>query len=313
MIINTGMRTDIPAFYSEWFANRLRDGYVLVRNPYNPKLVTKNKLNRDVVDCIGFCTKNPAPMFPYMDLLKGYGQYWFVTITPYGRDIEPGILDKHAVIDSFKVLSGIVGKECIGWRYDPIFVSKKYSMEYHLHAFKSIAESLAGYTETCVISFIDLYPKVRRNFPEVQAVTHEQRLFLGRAMIDIARSNGMVVKPCAEGKELAPYGADCSGCMTVETYEKAIHAKLHVPKNQGAREECACYITADIGAYNTCGHLCRYCYANVSQREVLANMKLHDPACPLLTGHLEEGDIIHEAIQKSFVERQMSLFEWYNG
>ena len=148
MIINTGMRTDIPAFYSAWFANRLREGYVLVRNPYNPKLVTKYKLNREVVDCIGFCTKNPAPMFPYMDLLEGYGQYWFVTITPYGRDIEPGILDKHAVIDSFKVLSGIVGKECIGWRYDPIFVSKKYSMEYHLRAFKTIAESLAGYTET---------------------------------------------------------------------------------------------------------------------------------------------------------------------
>ncbi len=309
MIINTGMRTDIPAFYSEWFANRLRAGYVLVRNPYNPKLVTRYSLSREVVDCIGFCTKNPAPMLPKIELLRGYGQYWFVTITPYGRDIEPGVVDKHAVIDSFIALSKLLGKECVGWRYDPIFVSKKYTMEYHLHAFKTIAQSLAGYTDTCVISFIDLYAKVRRNFPEVQEVPMEERLRLGKAMIGIAKAYGMVVKPCAEGDELAPYGADCRGCMTVETYEKAIHAKLNVPKNQGARKECACYIAADIGAYNTCGHLCRYCYANASRNEVIWNMHQHDPCSPLLTGHLEEGDVIHEAKQKSFKERQMTLFD----
>lgn len=309
MIINTGMRTDIPAFYSEWFANRLKAGYVLVRNPYNSKLVTKYVLNRETVDCIGFCTKNPAPMFSYMELLRGYGQYWFVTITPYGRDIEPGIVDKHAVIDSFQKLSKIVGKECVGWRYDPIFVSKKYSMEYHLHAFKTIAQSLAGYTDTCVISFIDLYPKVRRNFPEVQEVGFEERIKLGKAMIAIANDYGMVIKPCAEGEELVPYGANCKGCMTIETYERAIHAKLNVPKNQGARKECACYIASDIGAYNSCGHLCRYCYANSSIEEVKRNMQQHDSQSPLLIGHLEEGDIIHEAKQKSFLERQMTLFD----
>lgn len=309
MIINTGMRTDIPAFYSEWFANRLKAGYVLVRNPYNPKLVTKYVLNRETVDCIGFCTKNPAPMFSYMDLLKGYGQYWFVTITPYGRDIEPGVVDKHAVIDSFQKLSKMVGKECVGWRYDPIFVSKKYSMEYHLHAFKTIAQSLAGYTDTCVISFIDLYQKVRRNFPEVQEVGFEERIKLGKAMIAIANDYGMVIKPCAEGEELAPYGANCKGCMTIETFERAIHAKLDVPKNQGARKECACYIASDIGAYNSCGHLCRYCYANSSIEEVKRNMQQHDSQSPLLIGHLEEGDIIHEAKQKSFLERQMTLFD----
>ena len=87
MIINTGQRTDIPAFYAEWFANRLREGFVCVRNPYHPNQVSRYRLDPSIVDVIGFCTKNPAPMFPYMDLLKGYGQFWFVTITPYGRDI----------------------------------------------------------------------------------------------------------------------------------------------------------------------------------------------------------------------------------
>ena len=99
MIINTGMRTDIPAFYTDWFVNRLKAGFVLVRSPYNPRSVTRYRLSPDVVDLIGFCTKNPAPMLPYMDMLHPYGQYWFVTITPYGREIEPCVPQK--IICSF--------------------------------------------------------------------------------------------------------------------------------------------------------------------------------------------------------------------
>ena len=91
MIINTGMRTDIPAFYSQWFMNRIQAGYVLVRNPYRPDWITRYELSPDVVDCIAFCTKNPEPMLKHLDRLKNYHQYWFVTITPYGRDIEPNV------------------------------------------------------------------------------------------------------------------------------------------------------------------------------------------------------------------------------
>lgn len=73
MILQTGFRTDIPGFYSTWFANRLRAGFVLVRNPYDPQSVTRYAINPDVVDLIGFCTKNPAPMLPRMELLRPYG------------------------------------------------------------------------------------------------------------------------------------------------------------------------------------------------------------------------------------------------
>ena len=125
MIINTGQRTDIPAFYSEWFANRLKVGFVCVRNPYNPSQVSRYRLDPAVVDVIGFCTKNPAPMFAYMDLLQNYGQYWFVTITPYGRDIEPYVPDKHRLLNDFQILSARVGVDSIGWRYDPIFLSAR--------------------------------------------------------------------------------------------------------------------------------------------------------------------------------------------
>ena len=180
MIINTGQRTDIPAFYAEWFANRLKAGFVCVRNPFNPNQVSRYRLDPSIVDVIGFCTKNPAPMFPHMDLLRDYGQYWFVSITPYGRDIEPNVPDKHRLIDDFKRLSDMIGADSVGWRFDPIFLSDRYTMDYQLSAFDKIATALDSYTQTAVISFIDLYPKVRRNFPEAREVTKEQRLALGK-------------------------------------------------------------------------------------------------------------------------------------
>ena len=308
MIINTGQRTDIPAFYSEWFANRLKEGFVCVRNPYDPQQVSRYRLDPSVVDAIGFCTKNPAPMFPYMDLLKDYGQYWFVTLTPYGRDIEPNVPDKHLMISRFKQLSDIVGVSCVGWRYDPILLSEKYTVEYHLRAFEQIASALKGYTETVVISFIDLYPKVRKNFPEAHEVPKETRLLLGKEIIRIATACGMTVKPCAEGDELAAYGADCSGCMQISDYEKAIGKRLNAPKRKGARDACSCYLSCDIGAYDTCRHLCRYCYANTEPEAVLKHSRLHDPASPFLIGNYMDGDRIHDVPQASWIDDQMSLF-----
>ncbi len=307
MIINTGQRTDIPAFYSDWFANRLKEGFVCVRNPYNPSQVSRYCLDPAVVDVIGFCTKNPSPMFKYMDLLKDYGQYWFVSITPYGRDIEPNVPNKHKLIEDFKHLSEMVGVNSVGWRYDPVFISERYTEEYHLHAYNQIASALDGYTETSVISFIDLYPKVRRNFPEAKKVDKEQRLRLGKAFVEIASAHGMTVKPCAEGNELAVFGADCSGCMKISDYEKAIGKKLDAPKKKGARAECVCYLACDIGAYNTCKHLCRYCYANAETEKVLAMSSLHDPESPFLIGSFQEGDKVHDVPQKSWIDEQITL------
>ena len=307
MIINTGQRTDIPAFYAEWFANRLKEGFVCVRNPFDQSRVSRYRLDPAVVDVIGFCTKNPAPMFPYMDLLKEYGQYWFVTITGYGRDIEPNVPDKHRLLEDFRKLSDMVGIDSIGWRYDPVFISERYSPDYHIRAFEQIAEALDGYTETAVISFIDLYSKVRRNFPEAREVTKEQRIALGKEFIRIASEHGMTVKPCAEGDELAAFGADCGGCMRISDYEKAIGKRLAAPKKKGARKECACWLSCDIGAYNTCRHLCRYCYANADPSEVLARSRLHDPGSPFLIGNYMEGDKIHDVPQESWIDGQTSF------
>jgi hypothetical protein len=307
MIINTGMRTDIPAFYTDWFVNRLKAGFVLVRNPYNPHSITRYRLTPDVVDLIGFCTKNPAPMLPHMELLRPFGQYWFVTVTPYGKEIEPHVPNKLHVLDSFRRLSDIVGADSMGWRYDPIFISSTYPVERHIRAFEYMAKTLSGYTHTAVISFIDLYEKTRRNFPEARAVTTEQRLILGKAFVEIGRQYGMIIRPCAEGNELAQYGADCNGCMTIATYEKAIHRRLKIPVKPAAWKECACYLGGDIGAYNTCAHLCRYCYANYDAVTVQRNRIAHDPQSPLLIGHLMPDDQVHEAKQESWKDHQITM------
>ena len=312
MIIQTGMRTDIPAFYSDWFANRLREGFVLVRNPYNPSSVTRYDLNPDVVDMIGFCSKNPAPMLKYMDLLKPYGQYWFVTITPYGKEIEPNVPDKDAVIAAFCRMSEIVGVNSMGWRYDPILIDQDWTAERHIEAFSYMVSRLSGFTKTCVISFIDLYEKVKRNYPEARTVSPEDQRIITSALVEIGKKHGMTIKPCGENKSLEALGADCSGCMTVRTFKTAIGQNLKVPPNPNNRKECACYLTGDIGAYNTCGHFCRYCYANADRDVVLRNMKSHDPGSPFLIGKEMPGDVIHKAKQKSWIDPQMRIDQFYS-
>ena len=307
MIIQTGMRTDIPAFYSDWFANRLKEGFVLVRNPYNPASITRYELDPSIVDMIGFCSKNPAPMLKYMDHLKDYGQYWFVTITPYGKEIEPNVPDKDAVMDTFRRLSEKVGINSICWRYDPILIDDTWTVDRHIEAFSYMAAKLSGHTSACVISFIDLYEKVKQNYPEAIRVTMKDQLTLTAAFVGIGKKHNMVIKPCGESRSLEALGADCSGCMTVRTFETAIGQNLKVPPNPNNRKECACYLTGDIGAYNTCGHLCRYCYANAEKNTVLRNLKMHDPSSPFLIGNELPGDVIHQAKQVSWIDPQMRL------
>ena len=191
MIINTGQRTDIPAFFSTWFINRLKKGFVCVRNPYNYHQVNKYILSPEIVDAFAFCTKNPEPMFNYMNLLKEYGQYWFVTITPYGKDIEPNVPEKKTILESFKKLSDLVGVNSVRWRYDPIFISDRYNVNYHIFAFEQMAKILKGYTDVVIISFIDMYKKVLRNFPEARRVSREDRIVLGKEIIRIAKENSL--------------------------------------------------------------------------------------------------------------------------
>ncbi len=302
MILNTGQRTDIPAFYSEWFMNRVREGYVMVRNPYNQSAVTRFEIRPDIVDMIGFCSKNPIPMLPHIAELneRGFAQYWQVTITAYGRDIEPGVPDKREIVAAFQKLSALAGKDRIVWRYDPIFLDSKYTADYHCRAFETLARALSGWTDYCVISFIDIYPKVRRNFPEAREMTEQEKTALGKDLIAIAAANKITIRTCGEGDFLSAYGAECGGCMTPAIYEKALGQPLNFPKFTPSRSECACYLSCDIGAYSSCRHYCRYCYANSDWRAVKRNAARHDPRSPFLLGGELPGDVVRQAEQKSW-------------
>lgn len=313
MILNTGNRTDIPAFYAEWFYNRLREGFVCVRNPYRAEQVLRYRLDPGAVDLIGFGTKDPAPMLAMMERhpneLASFRQFWSVTVTPYGRDIEPGVPDRFAVMDSVRELSRRIGRGCVAWRYDPVFLSEDYPLEFHLAAFEEMAAYLEGYTELAVVSFIDLYEKTKRNFPEVREVRRADRLALGEAFCVSARRHGMRLHTCLEGDELRRFGADTTGCYTKEVLERAIGEELRVPAGHAAsREGCRCLLGNDIGAYNTCRHFCRYCYANYDRESVLANAAQHDPDSPLLVGDLRPDDEVREAVQESWLTGQMKLF-----
>ena len=308
MIINTGCRTDIPAFYSKWLINRIREGYVLVRNPYNPNQVTRYNLSPDVVDCLAFCTKNPEPMLKYLDEIDKYKQYWFVTITPYGKDIEPNVPNKEKVIESFKKLSKHIGVDAIGWRYDPIFIGNNFDVNKHIYYFEKIAKELKNYTHNCTISFLDLYEKVKRNAPEIKPPNHEEQIQIAKVFSKIGKENNMVIHSCCEKTYLSQYGLKCNGCMSKEIVEKAIGCNLNPPNSRkNLRESCNCLMGNDIGAYNTCGHLCKYCYANANKGFVIENMKKHNDNSPFLIGDSEEGDKITIAKQKSWKIENMQI------
>ena len=312
MILNTGLRTDIPGFFSQWFYNRIDEGFVYVRNPYAKNQVYSYKLNPELIDCIIFCTKNPKPMFENLEKLDEFNQYWHITITPYESEIEPNVPPVNEVIESFKYLSSRLGKDNISLRYDPIFINEKYTLKKHIESFEYIASSLSDYTDEAIISFIDLYDKTRRNFPQARQVNKEERLRIGEEFAKIGKDNNLTIKTCVEGTELDKFGLDSSGCMTKETIERVIGKNLNINEQKARNGECYCLLNNDIGQYNTCNHGCLYCYANSNKRLVERNLKLHNPKSPLLIGEIKESDQIKEMKQESFIindnTRQTRLF-----
>ena len=298
MIINTGMRTDILAFYSTWLLNRIKEGYVLVRNPYYRHQVTRYSLSLEFVDCLAFCTKNPHPLVSHLNELDKYKQFWFITITPYGKDLEPNVPDKKQVIEDFKTLSNHLGKNAVALRYDPILIADNFTIEKHILAFEKLLSQLQGYTEDVTISFLDMYDKVKKNAPNIRTLTDEEQNVIACEFAKIGKKYGMTIHGCCEKTELAEYGIDISGCMSQEIVEKAIGFPLNAPKNGSKRESCNCLMGNDIGMYNTCMHLCKYCYANYSEELVRSNVSKHNPNSPFLVGESEEEDKITNAQQK---------------
>lgn len=292
MILNISGRTDVVAFYSNWLMNRLKEGYVDVRNPYNKKLVSR--INFDNVDAIMFCTKNPTPILDKIHLIKK-PILFHITLTPYKKNIEPNVPNKKTVIEGIKKLSKILGKENVVVRYDPVFLNEEYTLEYHKKAFERICKLLEGYITTIIISFIDDYKNVRKNKNRlnIKEFTKEDYKEIGVSFSTSAKNHNMTVQTCYEEETLTEYGFIKGECLSHELAYKLTGKSF---PNWKARN-CSCVEMVDIGEYNTCNHLCKYCYANFNEKEITNNIKKHNPNSSLLIGELEPDDIIKERIK----------------
>ncbi|BCN32594.1 DUF1848 domain-containing protein [Anaeromicropila herbilytica] len=313
MILSASRRTDIPCYYSDWFFHRIADGHVYVRNPMNIHQVSKINISPDVVDCIVFWTKNPQPMLHLIDELRNYKYYFQFTLTGYGYEIEKNIPNKKEVmIPIFKNLSNIIGKERVIWRYDPILINQNYTTEYHIKAFESIAKELNGYTEKVVISFIDMYTKISNNMKMlgIYPIQHNDMLILAKELKKISDSYNLTIETCAEQIDLEKYGIAHGHCIDQNLIEKIIGCRISGTKDKNQRQECGCYESIDIGAYNTCKNGCNYCYANYSSDIVTKTALCYDPLSPILCSNILPDDKISERKVESHKLSQISIFDY---
>ncbi len=288
MIVSASRRTDIPAFYGDWFMSRIREGFVMVRNPFNPLQVSKIALSPYAVDCIVFWTKDPARFLGRLAELdrKGFHYYFLFTLTPYGREIETNLPEKEELVSTFIELSNTIGRRKVVWRYDPIVVTKELDRAYHERQFRDLVQKLAPFADSCIISFLDFYGKTRRNMRGLDAVDIGEGAMrdLAGAFTEICGQEGLTLQTCAEEIDLSDIGVVPGKCIDDERIAAILGRDISVRKAPGQRKACNCVESVDIGAYNSCPHLCRYCYANYSEDLVRSNLALHDPDSPFLLG-----------------------------
>ena len=309
MIVSASRRTDIPAYYSDWFFNRISEGFVLVRNPRDFHRVSRISLSPEVVDCIVFWSKNPRPMLGRLDRLKDYPFYFQFTLTPYAYDIEPGLPDKSKIAHTFRRLSEKIGPERVIWRYDPILLQERYPVPFHIEQFGEMARCLNGYTEKVTVSFLDFYAGIAKSMERlgVKAPDRDEKIALAGALSAIARENGMRMDTCAEEIDLSAYGISRARCIDDRLIGRIAGCGLNVGKDKNQRPACGCVSSVDIGAYDSCPGGCAYCYANSGP--AAGRGKAHDSLSPLLIGACGEGDVIGERPLKSNQNPQQSFFD----
>lgn len=283
----------------------------MTRNPMNKYQVSKIILNPKVVDCIVFWTKNPVTMITKLDLLKDYTYYFQFTLNPYPRYIEQRLPQISELINTFKKLSDKIGSKRVIWRYDPILLTDQISIDYHRREFEKLASTLRGYTNKCVISFLDMYKKSDRNLKPItiKNMTNRDMRSIGYSFVQIARFNNMEIETCAELIDLQDIGIRHGKCIDDKLIGKLINMPLIVSKDKNQRLECGCVSSIDIGGYNTCPHHCLYCYANYNYDIVEKNRKEHDVNSPFIIGNSIAQDKVTVRKMKSLVSTEK---DWWD-
>ena len=308
MILNTGGRTDTVQYYTDWLLRRFEEGYVLTRNPLFPSKFQRYELSPDKVDCVVFCSKNYRPILPRLrEITDSFPTYFHYTITAYGKDIEPGVPSIKESMETLIDLSRLVGKQRIAWRYDPVLLTKKYTIERHLETFEEMAGVLAPYIDRCIFSFVEMYKKLETNMPELIPLSQEDMNTLAKGLGSIAQKYRIHIQTCGTNGDYTPYGIHSSGCMTLDILGNANGIVFKNLKHKGLRQGCHCIESRDIGAYDTCLNGCKYCYANKNPKKAFENYKYHDPSSPLLLGHVKPEDTIIQGAQKSFLKGVQSV------
>jgi len=296
VIISASRRTDIPAYYSEWFFNRIKEKFVSVRNPMNMRQISVINLNPELVDCIVFWSKNPKPMIDNLQLIKDYNYYFQFTLNPYEPDVEARLPPKAEIVETFKKLSDTIGPQKVIWRYDPILINSKYNTAYHIEKFEKLSAVLKGYTEKTTFSFIDFYKKIAENISllGVTEISTEEKNIIADNFSKIAKNNNFTIDTCAEDIDLSGYGITHACCIDDRLISKITGYNLLVEKDKNQRFECGCVKSIDIGEYNSCPNGCVYCYANYSDKIVEKNIEKHIRSSPLLIGDICPDDIVKE-------------------
>ncbi|MBE3587996.1 MAG: DUF1848 domain-containing protein [Thermoanaerobacteraceae bacterium] len=298
MIISASRRTDIPAFFSEWFMRRIEEGFLLWRNPFNARQLKYISLRPKDVDVIVFWTKNPKPLMKHLTHLDqlGFRYYFQFTLNDYPRTIEPSVPSLEQRISIFQELSNAIGPEKVIWRYDPIIISNVTPLEYHIDKFTYLSSSLRGFSKRVVISFVDMYGKVSIKFKRlekekgvfVEDITKEQyHILLEKlcyALKITAENHGFEIYTCSESIDLDYLGIVHGKCVDDTLINKIFGLNVPNKKDKNQRSECLCVQSVDIGCYNTCKFFCSYCYANLSEKAVMSNLKKHKLSSPLLIG-----------------------------
>ncbi len=296
-IISVSRRTDIPAYYGEWFMRRLEEGFAGYVNPFGGQKYIVPLLPDDVA-CFVFWSKNFAPFMDKLPLIEdmGYGFYFNYTITGLPDIFENRTLKKETAMGTLKELSGRYSPAHINWRYDPIIISDATDHDFHIRNFQSLACELEGYVERCIISFVMPYGKVRRNFTKFRnehgiKITEpdiDSRIRLANELADIAKEHGIRMFSCC-GDHLLGEKIGKAHCVDGKLIEELFHTGSGF-REKPTRKECGCTESVDIGAYDTCPHGCVYCYASMNKQAAKARFERHEKEAAFLGFGEEESD-----------------------
>lgn len=307
MILNTGGRTDTVNYFSEWLLNRFAAGYAYSRNPFHPDVVNRIDLNPRTIDVVEFCSKNYRPILSRLhEITERFNCHFHYTITAYDKDIEPNVPGIDESIETLRDLSAQVGKEKIIWRYDPVLLTGKYTIERHLATFDYMAGRIAPYVSRCLFSFVVWYKKL--HLPELQPISGRQKELIAKGLGEMAAKHHLYIQTCGTKESYEQYGIHHSGCMTRAVYEHSLGLHFKKVAERGNRPGCRCMESRGLGDYNTCLNGCRYCYANYDHEKARENYRLHDPESPLMIGHLRPTDKIVPLHQESCLDRTPMLF-----